>query len=357
MKVLLVGEYSSLHKNLKEGLLELGHEVTIAADSCGWMEITADIDFSSSRKGVLGKFERFIINPLKALPSLKGFDVVQFICPLILHPRTLTIIKYFFRSLIGNNAKSFLLAAGDDCFFANSGIYQMKYSPWPDAELYDGFSPKIWRSKSIQAWNEELVEMVDGVIPVMYDYACGYRAKNISNLLPTIPLPVNFGSLQYNENLVKGKLVFFHGLNRYGFKGTHYIEKAFEYIGNKYTSDVDCVIAGKLPLEKYLELLKSVNVSLDQTSSYSYGMNAIYSLSLGHVVMSGAEKECLDEFGISESPVINILPSVDDIIHKIEYILDNKNYIPEMGRQSRVYVEALHGHVVVARKYLDAWGK
>jgi hypothetical protein len=355
MKILLVGEYSSLHKNLKDGLLELGHEVTIAADSCGWMDIKADIDFSSNKKGLMGKIESFIFKPLKALPSLKGFDVVQFICPLILHPRTLTLVKYFFRKLISNNRRSFLLAAGDDSYFATCGIYQMSYSPWEDAELYDGFTPDVWRNKRVIAWNEELVELVDGIIPIMYDYACGYREKKVRNLLPTIPLPMNLKKIQYKENRINKKVVFFHGLNRYGFKGTHYIEEAFEFMRNKYPNDVECIIKGQLPLEKYLKLISTVNISIDQTSSYSYGMNAIYALSMGHVVMSGCEQECLQEFGISESPVLNIRPLTKDVIEKMEYVLDNRKEISEWGLRSRLYAETLHDHVKVAKRYLDAW--
>jgi hypothetical protein len=355
MKILLVGEYSSLHKNLKDGLLELGHEVTIAADSCGWMEIKPDIDFSSNRKGLMGKIESFVFKPLKALPSLRGFDVVQFISPLVLHPKTLTLVKYFYGQLISNNQRSFLLAAGDDSYFATSGIYQMSYSPWEDAGLYDGFTPDVWRNKRVIAWNEQLVELVDGIIPVMYDYACGYRVKKVNSLLPTIPLPMNLSKIQYKENRIANKIVFFHGLNRYGFKGTHYIEKAFENVSKKYPNDVECIIKGQLPLEKYLKLISTVNISIDQTSSYSYGMNAIYALSMGHVVMSGCEKECLQEFGINESPVINIRPSIKDVIDKMECILDKRKDISEWGQRSRLYSESLHDHVKVAQKYLDTW--
>lgn len=355
MRILLVGEYSSLHKNLKEGLLVLGHDVTIAADSCGWMDIKPDINFSSKRNGIIGKIESFIINPLVALPSLKGYDVVQFICPMILHPRTMSLVKYFFRTIIANNKKSYLLAAGDDSYYANFGITQMRYSPWKDAELYDGFTPKVWRNSSVVEWNEELVGLVNGVIPIMYDYSCGYRAKSVNNLMPTIPIPLNLQAIKYNENIVKDKIIFFHGLNRYGFKGTVYIEKAFETMSKKYPNDIQCIIEGKMPLEQYLKLISSVNVSLDQTSSYSYGVNAVYSLAMGHVVMSGSEPESLQDFNISESPVINIIPSVDDIANKIEYILDNRNNITEWGYRSRKYAESVHDHVLIAKKYLDVW--
>lgn len=355
MKILLVGEYSSLHKNLKEGLVELGHEVTIAADSCGWMDIKPDINFTSSKQGILGKVESYLINPLKTMSLLKGYDVVQFMSPLVLHPKTLPFVKYFYKKLINNNGKSFLLSAGDDSYFATVTNNALAYTPWKDAELYDGFNPSMWESSRIIGWNEELVDLVDGVIPIMYEYAFGYRYKLVKNLLKTIPIPMNMRTIKYSKNIIKNKIIFFHGLNRYGFKGTLYIEKAFEIMKKKYPNDIECIIEGKLPLEKYLKIISSVNISIDQTSSYSYGVNAVYSLAMGHVVMSGSEKESLDEFNILESPIINIRPSVENIIDGMEHILSNRYDIEEFGYKSRKYAESLHDHVLVAQKYLDAW--
>lgn len=355
MKILLVGEYSSLHKNLKEGLVELGHEVTIAADSCGWMDIRPDINFSSTRKGLIGKLETYIVNPLASLHLLKGYDIVQFVSPLVLHPKTLPLVKYFYRKLIENNGKSFLLSAGDDSYFATIANEELAYTPWKDAEKYDGFDPSSWKSSKIVSWNEELVSIVDGVIPIMYEYAYGYRARSVKNLLQTIPIPMNLSKIKYKENIICNKIIFFHGLNRYGFKGTHYIEKAFEVMNKKYPNDINCIIEGKLPLEKYLKLISSVNISLDQTSSYSYGVNAVYSLAMGHVVMSGSEPESLLEFNVNESPIINIRPSVEDIISKMEFILDNRRNIDEFGYKSRIYAESLHDHVIIAKKYIAAW--
>ena len=36
MKILLLGEYSAIHKNLREGLISLGHEVNLASNGDGW---------------------------------------------------------------------------------------------------------------------------------------------------------------------------------------------------------------------------------------------------------------------------------------------------------------------------------
>ncbi|HGE5982512.1 TPA: glycosyltransferase, partial [Vibrio cholerae] len=78
MKILLLGEFSALHKNLKEGLVELGHDVTIAASGDGFKRIPADISFESNLSGILGKVQRRIL-PLLSLSEMKDFDVVQLI--------------------------------------------------------------------------------------------------------------------------------------------------------------------------------------------------------------------------------------------------------------------------------------
>jgi hypothetical protein len=68
----------------------------------------------------------------------------------------------------------------------------------------------------------------------MYEYAVAYRNRNISNVRRTIGIPINVDEIIYNENKIKnGKLVVFHGLNRYGTKGTMHVEKAFEYLRKK----------------------------------------------------------------------------------------------------------------------------
>ena len=43
MKILLLGEYSRLHSSLKEGLVKLGHEVTIVSSGDGMKQFKTDI--------------------------------------------------------------------------------------------------------------------------------------------------------------------------------------------------------------------------------------------------------------------------------------------------------------------------
>ena len=43
MKILLVGEFSGVHNNLKKGLIELGHDVILAADGDGFKSFGYDL--------------------------------------------------------------------------------------------------------------------------------------------------------------------------------------------------------------------------------------------------------------------------------------------------------------------------
>ena len=50
MKILLFGDNSSLHSNLRDGLIALGHKVVLASDGDGWKNIPRDIDINYGDK-------------------------------------------------------------------------------------------------------------------------------------------------------------------------------------------------------------------------------------------------------------------------------------------------------------------
>src|SRR5690606_22969872 len=110
-----------------------------------------------------------------------------------------------------------------------------------------------------------------------------------------------------------------------------------------------------LPLPQYLELLKRANVIVDQATSYSCGMNALFSLASGRVVMGGAEPESLSCIGISKTPVVNIVPDVKQIEQQIRYLLDRRSELPDIGLKGREFVEKVHDAKKVAEQYLAVW--
>lgn len=354
MKILLVGEYSAVHKNLKDGLVELGQQVICASSGDGFKKIDNDIKWNPKHNGFLGKIERDI-KVFSSLSGLKKFDIVQFISPKIC-TRKLGLNALVFERIINQNAKSFLIGAGcNDPFTA--AFLKFKFRK---RQLFKEISRathgKLWCQTPIgKASILKLFNIINGYIPIMYEYAQGLRDAGYPKLLPTIPLPINLKKITFHENNIKEKIVFFHGVTRENVKGTPLIREALENLKSKYPNDVSVLIAGNMSLNDYLLLLKTVNVVIDQAYSVSYGMNVVYNLSMGKVIVGGGEEECMQEFGLKDSPLIPIEPSVKDIEQKLTYLLDIRNKIPEIGWQSRQYVERVHDSKIIANRFLNVW--
>jgi len=325
MRILLLGDFSSLYTNLKEGLEALGHTVVLASTGDGWKNTKRDIDLSS-----LPYVPFFIskrLKPLLMLPRLRGFDVVQFINPFYMKQKYFPN-RLFFEYIANNNGKFYLSAAGDDAYFWRYSREILKYSPLDDYLKYDVKSSSFYmESDASLTWNHYMVKLSDGVIPIMYEYEISHRKASCKKLLPTIPIPMNMDKIEYKENIVKDKIIIFHGLNRYGFKGTKYVEEAFKILKERYPNDLELIIEGNMPLEKYLKVMEKSNVIIDQTNSYSLGVNGVYALAMGKVVLGGAEKESLESLGIKSSPVINIEPNAESIVHAIEKLLEDRKSI------------------------------
>jgi len=156
---------------------------------------------------------------------------------------------------------------------------------------------------------------------------------------------------------LNGKIVIYHSSNRPVFKGSKFINEALEIIQERYPEDVEVINASFLPLEEYLSAINRTHILIDQCRSYSYAMNALYSLAKGKVVLSGCEEECVKEWGIEDSPVVNIRPNVDDIVNKLEYLILNRDLILKLSLESRKFVEQNHNHVDTAQKFLKEWDK
>ena len=356
MKILLYGDYSSLHFHLRTGLRAIGHDTKIASDSSGILDLRPDVFFNDQVATMYKRIKAKTIEPMLWSRKTNGIDVVQFINPLAISPRVLPAIKYVYKNLFRASNKRFLLSTGNDAVYITKGINQLKYSPIPDSIKHDGNGCLIWLKKNNIEWNYILAKSCDGIIPTSYDYACGYRVEQFSNLKRTIPLPFDISSVEIiPEKRGNRKLKVFHGISRPGFKGTKYILDAFNYLKISYPNDVECITVSNVPLKEYLTIMRECDICVDQALSYGYGMNAIYALAQGLTVLSGAEPETLDDIGIKDCPIINITPNAQQIIETIESLIQSRSSFGERRFKNRMYVEKHHDCVNVALKYLEAW--
>lgn len=366
MRILLLGEFSALHKNLKEGLEVLGHEVDIASHGDGWKNIPSNINLNdeldSSYSNKYIRKAHKLLKLIRTIKKFKNYDVVQIIAPLVF-PYPLKFNKLIMEYIIKNNGKVFLVGAGASN--VNSAIADFLQKKFKYPELYieatKGYKKpfgKLWSQTSEgRAYNDWLLNRISGYIPIMYEYAQPFRDISYDKLCATIPIPMNIEKVKYSENLVKDKLVIFHGLNRPEQKGTPLIKEAFDRLEKNYPDKVECIIDGKMPLEQYLKLLERVNVIVDQVYSVSLGVNGVYGLALGKVVVGGGEPEFLKEFNLESSPLVRIQNDSNDIYLQLEKLVKQKQHMSELGYQSRLFAEQLHDYRKVAEQYIDVWTK
>lgn len=352
MKILLLGEFSGVHKYLTQGLRELGHEVLFISFGDGFKKIEGDINFFYSDNKITKQFQKINIFS-QLLQICKDFEVVQILSPFIIMSH-LKPLEYLFNYIKKHNNKVSLYLCATDPIYWHIGTRLLNYSPVKDNIIidYKNKIPKVYNNNFYEFYIE-LAKKMDFLIPSMYEYALGYKELNF-NLTEPIPLPINVSTQEYNFPNVD-KLQILHGILREGFKGTKYIQDAINKLNQKY-NNFDYTEIGFLPLNEYLDIIKRTNIIIDQTSSYSYGMNAIISLAQGKIVLSGSEKVAMDFLGIENSPIINITPDSMNIFEQIEILL-NKNFeeLQNLSLKSLEYVKKYHDHKIIAQKFIEIW--
>ena len=356
MKVLLLGDYSSLGVALKEGLLQLGIDVTLAANGDGWKKISgADTClFPASEGGQIDKFKKYVLYPLFT-DKFKGYDIVQ-------APGTDIFFWRFgtkpFEKIIRDNGKFFINAAGVDYYLYHSwknGKLKYDYYMYDDnEELCSESNGKSISSIMKNIRCKKIMKMAYGIIPVVpYEYEISY--SNFSNIRKPILLPVNTDKYGFMPNEVKNKIVFFHGINRAKDKGSGYIQKAMSKLQERYPNDVECIVAERMPFDEYTRNLNRTNVVIDQCKSFGYGLNACISMAKGKIVLSGAENAVTKYFNGDKCPVFNIRPDVKNIYNQMVRIIELKSEIPILATESRKFIEKYHNYINIAKQYVDAW--
>lgn len=144
-------------------------------------------------------------------------------------------------------------------------------------------------------------------------------------------------------------------MNREGVKGTPLIRKALDIVKNEYPEDIEYLLQGHMPIDEYLMILRKSNVVIDQAHTVSCGMNGLYSMALGKIVIGGGNKEYLDEFGLERCPLVPIENNVEDIVFKIKNLLLRKSEFDLLSRESREYVEKNHDCKIIAKRFIDTW--
>lgn len=369
MKILLVGEYSGLHLNLKDGLIKLGCKVDLISYGDSWKKIGPEENLSSRAIYPLSVlFNELNIKMLKFSRNCEDYDIVQFINPIVTHSRlqialgSLIINKIIIKRLINKSKKSYLLAAGDDHYYfkaIESGLFKyhpLTYSEKYDMPFYKKWYSQYWKNEKLREWNIELVKIVNGVIPCLYEYDIGYEYEKVKNKRKYIPFPFPFvNNAKKNQKDDIKKLKVLHVESRYGFKGTNIVVEAFKKI-QQMDVEISVEILRKMPFKEFQKKINDADVVVDQLNSYSYAYTAINALAMGKIVISGFEPEMLKKYGIDGcNAILNCQPNADQLVLKLLYLNDNKNNLLRWGEEGINFINKYHDSVKVAKQYLNEW--
>ena len=378
MKILLVGEYSRLHNSLKEGLMTLGHEVTLVGTGDFFKDFPADILLKRKFQTGLQKKIKVLLYKLfkiditsvnlknqffKHSQNLKGFDVVQLIneSPLGIEPK---YEKQLITFLKEHNQKLYLLSCGTDHVSVKHG-YDKKFrysimTPYFEGKISkkDFFTALKYLQKEFIDLHNFVYNAIEGVITSDLDYHI--PLKNHPKYLGLIPNPINTDILGFQVNPIKNKVVIFHGINRGNFykKGNDFFEKALIIIQQLYPEKVEIIITENIPYREYLKHYENAHILLDQVYAFDQGYNALEAMAKGKVVFTGAEKEFLEQYNLQEDEVcINALPDVNSLVDKLSWLIENPYQISRIGKNARVFIEREHHYVKMGEKYLKTWTK
>ena len=378
MKILLLGEYSRLHNSLKEGLIALGHEVTIVGCGDKFKKFPVDYSiyaricndnkianflFKGIRKVInldLEKIEKAIRFYL-LLPKLKGFNHVQLINSDALETYPI-LSRLLYKKLFKKIKSRSLLICGDetpivDYWFQNELKYSVLTPYFEDNSLESQFQfPLKYRKKSYRKTFEWLNENCQKIITSDLDYEIPMQKMGFETTF--IPNPINIDKIAFQNTEIKDKIVILLGINRLSYikKGIIYFEKALEIIRERYADEIEIIVTENLPYNDYILQYNKATILLDQVFAYDQGYNALEAMAKGKVVFTGAETEFLNQYQLQEDEVcINALPDENQIAAKISFLIEHPEKIMKISKNARNFVEKEHDYKTIAAKYLTCW--
>lgn len=344
MKILLVGEFSGVHTNFKNGLELLGHSVVLMHDGDGFKNLNSDVALAPYRNSRL-LFFLDLMHFWKHRMLFKGNDIVCF-----LHSSSVPFycqVMGLMRYVRSNNRTLVYYACGTDTSFLKSHDL-FEYFPFSAIEAQRLLQKRgRWYRKY---YEKKFFDKIDFIIPSCYNYALGYTDSE--KLKQSIPFPskkINNSALL--EVSQKRRILF--GITRKSFKGESYIRVALNKLRQTHKDLVEVKFVERLSFEEYMNELIDTDILVDQCRSYDYGMNALLGMENSAIVLSGAEPIALDYAGLKKCPIINIQPNSESIYNVLVNLVEKTDEeIMFLKESSWEFVRSRHDSIEVAKKFL-----
>jgi len=379
MKILLIGEYSGVHTELKNALYSAGHSVTLISDGDAYKNYKSDLLIKNNRNkgGNLFKRMLFLFYDFSGLAGLKtfllswrklkkefqGFDIIQLINPVALSGFGSIPNLILLRFLSKQNSKIFLCALGDDYYWVKECFKSdNKYEALKKINLFNfykqPYSTKYTHGFFYKFLNNYAIGISEKIIPGLYDYKRVYSWSTKCTKL--VPLPINaekIGSTLKIKN--NEKIVIFHGwqTGKELRKGNDLFDRVVKRLLLKYPNRISYKIVSNVTYEEYLKTFSSAHIALDQCYSYDKGMNGLLYMAAGKVAFTGMETETLKSYPVQSSDQIGVNTKKDEeyLYRELENLILNPDKIETISRSAIDFVQQNHSSEIVMEAYMKIW--
>lgn len=364
MKILFIGDYSNFHATLSRALRRLGHQTTVVSSGSRCMDTERDIDLS--RKPGMAGAVSYLWRVFRLWPTLRDFDIVQIINPNFLHLRT-GKNRYFFNELKRQNRHVCLSLAGSDPVTVKGCVEDglFRYSEFRIGEEkspYAKGTPGIeyrWLNGTMGDHCRFVYENVEAAFSALYEYHIAAKPYLHDRLVYT-GIPVDLESVKEMPFAIPadGKVNILVGIKTECelFKGTDRLLQAAREVERLHPDKCRVLVARDLPYTEYVAMLRDAHVVLDQLYSYTPATNALETMAMGKVSVSGAEPEYYEFIGEDElHPIVNVVPDDEQIRSTIEQLVTSPEDMRRRAAMGRDFVRKHNSADVVASKFIGRW--
>ncbi|MGU5623148.1 hypothetical protein ACV1CY_07410 [Aeromonas caviae] len=333
MKILIYGEYSGYGESLSKGFEELGyHAEVFSPNGDGFKEIESSLKLKS-KKAIFKLFELWCL-----IPRLSRFDKI-----IIMNPSFFSIFKGFgllpLLFFVAMKKDLYLLCCGDDVEYIRAGDKELiaKY-------VYESVSypkRKYFGRKLDFFVNYLCAKYSKFIIPVMYDYEVGWKSSKFrEKVTKVIPLACYFDPEYISKTTNYKEINILHGINRPQVKGSSVIIRALNRISDEF-DNVKVHLPERISQKDYFKIFKDVDIAIDQCKCHGYGMNAIYSMMHGHIVLAPADDLYNRSLDLSDNPVVSIEFDEEVIYSKLKMLL-NRRDLDEIKQRTKKFANDIH---------------
>lgn len=364
MRILLIGEYSNVHWTLAQALKDLGHEVDVLSNDNLWQNNQNYQSLMEEHSTHWGIF-KYTFNLLKALPQLRGYDVVQLINPYFFDLKA-ELLLYVYQYLRKNNKKIFLGGYANDYYWTSACLSNkaLRYSEFYANGVYrDTIDNRMtivnWMHGFKGKLNRIIANDCNGIITGLYESYIAYQPRFPEKTI-YIPYPMDIYPHPQIPPPNINKLKFYITMlyRHEDLRGKDKMYSALYTLQYKRSSECDIIKTDSTFYEEYDHIMDGCDIMLDQLYSYSPSLKALQAMSKGIVVVGGGEEEHYQLVGEKElRPIVNVRPEGSDLYDKLEYLLNNKSQIAKLSAEGVSYIQKHHCPIKVAQQCLEFWEK